>query len=682
MPAGSARGGGSETFVVTTNEDPGAIGCNPGDCSLREAIIAANANPFADTIKFDPFVFPPDPPYTKIQVQAALDFVDATDGITIDATGTPTEIVPCTFEGCDILWGLVFVTPLGTTAHNITVRHVSLTGFMYDALQVCGGVNHVTQTCDSDVNNVTIEDGVYLYNTHDAIRIFGDHISNVTLADITAENSGEDGIRFQGASSVSSVTVSGGLDIYNSQNGIQFSGDSLSGLNVQNVGTANNGGNGYWVNATGSVSGLTMQNLGAGMNNGSGIEVDAMDIEGVTITGATISDSGLNNIHVFAGGTLRNVTIQGGQSTGGYGISLGERAGAKNVIVSNNTVTDSKGDGVSIGGRGNIEDLTLSGNTISGSQGAGINVGPFDPTAHTSSLKNAVIEGNNVESSVGAGILVLGSDPDSGNVVHANTVEGGQASGIVITNADPTVPDSRVTISRNITDNNSGLGINLVSAADDSPNAVTPNDPGDGDTGPNGLLNFPVITGATGQAVTGTACANCVVELFLADGDSSGHGEGETFLNDATAGGNAAFSVSICSLPVPAGSFQLTATATDPAGNSSEFAQNFESNSGSDACQSPTPTGISGQRKQGDLDCNGQINGKDGLLSVQFAAGISIITPGGCLPLGLGNPQFGDVTCNGTIDGHDTVAILEFAAHVAIKPTPVGGCTPLGEALS
>jgi CSLREA domain-containing protein len=42
---------GAVDFVVTRYDDPTPNGCNAGDCSLREAVIAANANPDHDLIR-------------------------------------------------------------------------------------------------------------------------------------------------------------------------------------------------------------------------------------------------------------------------------------------------------------------------------------------------------------------------------------------------------------------------------------------------------------------------------------------------------------------------------------------------------------------------------------------------------------------------------------------------------
>ncbi|HYJ90892.1 MAG TPA: CSLREA domain-containing protein, partial [Pyrinomonadaceae bacterium] len=44
----------TKTYVVNTLFDHAPDGCTSGDCTLREAILDANANPAADFIVFDP----------------------------------------------------------------------------------------------------------------------------------------------------------------------------------------------------------------------------------------------------------------------------------------------------------------------------------------------------------------------------------------------------------------------------------------------------------------------------------------------------------------------------------------------------------------------------------------------------------------------------------------------------
>ena len=127
---------------------------------------------------------------------------------------------------------------------------------------------------------------------------------------------------------------------------------------------------------------------------------------------------------------------------------------------------------------------------------------------------------------------------------------------------------------------NSGLGIDLGG------NGVTGNDVNDTDGGPNNSQNFPVITAATiaGTNVELIGTFNSVSSKqfqleFFGDqaADSSGFGEGQSFMGStvvATDGsGNAAFDVTF---RFPTGAQSLSATATDPDGNTSEFSQAFQ----------------------------------------------------------------------------------------------------------
>lgn len=122
---------------------------------------------------------------------------------------------------------------------------------------------------------------------------------------------------------------------------------------------------------------------------------------------------------------------------------------------------------------------------------------------------------------------------------------------------------------------NAGLGIDLGG------DGVTPNDPGDGDTAPNDLQNFPVVTLAyQGSSTTLEGILNSTASTtfsleFFANGvcDPSDHGEGEQFLGstDVTTdrSGDATFAVTL-SETVAVGSF-ITATVADPGNNTSEF---------------------------------------------------------------------------------------------------------------
>ncbi len=184
------------------------------------------------------------------------------------------------------------------------------------------------------------------------------------------------------------------------------------------------------------------------------------------------------------------------------------------------------------------------------------------------------------------GVLLNGNTNQvgPGNIIAYNSF-----GGVTITEDDK---DGNK-ISQNSIFGNGGIGIALA------PSGVNPNDPGDADTGANEQQNYPDVTAAfsDGQSTTIQGTLNSVpnssftLEFFRnSTCDSSGYGEGEQYLGAAnvTTDGNGNASLNI-TLPVsvPVGQF-VTATATDSAGNTSEFS----------ACRTvqaqgtlPTPTG-------------------------------------------------------------------------------------------
>ena len=128
--------------------------------------------------------------------------------------------------------------------------------------------------------------------------------------------------------------------------------------------------------------------------------------------------------------------------------------------------------------------------------------------------------------------------------------------------------------------NNAKIGINLYGGVEDA-NAVTSNHTGFR-RGPNYLENHPVITSTTVTAgnisVQGSlnSLANTTyrIELFANPSSASGTEQGQVYLGATTVttdnAGNATINAQI-SATVPAGYTYVTATATDSAGNTSEY---------------------------------------------------------------------------------------------------------------
>ena len=125
---------------------------------------------------------------------------------------------------------------------------------------------------------------------------------------------------------------------------------------------------------------------------------------------------------------------------------------------------------------------------------------------------------------------------------------------------------------------NGGLGIELGS------DGVTANDPGDADSGANDFQNSPALTSATvtpGSLVvagdfSGKPGAAYTLDFYSSpECDATGFGEGADYFGTATittdARGGAAFALALSNAP-SANRF-VTATATDLAGNCSEFSR-------------------------------------------------------------------------------------------------------------
>jgi hypothetical protein len=164
--------------------------------------------------------------------------------------------------------------------------------------------------------------------------------------------------------------------------------------------------------------------------------------------------------------------------------------------------------------------------------------------------------------------VIGGTEPGAGNVIASAIAFG--YDGVRVRDGS-----TGIRIRGNSIFSNSGLGIDL------GVDGVTPNDLGDVDAGANQLQNFPLMVGVTNSTFTwiGVTLHSRPFLLYTIDFyanaacDPSGHGEGQTWLAERVvrtdASGNASFLAVLPHLgPVAP---WITATATDEAGNTSEF---------------------------------------------------------------------------------------------------------------
>ncbi len=344
-------------------------------------------------------------------------------------------------------------------------------------------------------------------------------------------------------------------------------GDGLGDVFERNVISGNSGsgvvlyGSGHLV--AGNYVGLSADGLLARGNGSDGLQLWGSTIQvggPLPVQRNVVASNASQGLQV--GGTSQ--VVQGNYvGTSATGLSALPNAGGGLLVLA--------GDGHVIGGAAPGAGNVISGNTDYGLQigaGAGhvvrgnlVGVGadgvtPLGNTGGANSGTGVILAGSAGPSSVG------GPGSADGNVVAHN---GGR--GIAVTGS------AHAALERNQVHSNLGLGIDLGSAG------VTPNDAGDGDVGPNNLQNFPVLTYAAsdGGSVTVRGSLDSQpgsfrLEFFASPVlDGSGHGEGQIFVGAATVASGAAFDLTFAAA-VPRTWF-LTATATDAAGDTSEFSQ-------------------------------------------------------------------------------------------------------------
>jgi parallel beta-helix repeat protein len=291
------------------------------------------------------------------------------------------------------------------------------------------------------------------------------------------------------------------------------------------------------------------------------------------------------NIRIQSGdsGTIRNNVV-------GFSDSVGvlPRSGANNWTIEyneirSNALSSFDWDGIDIQDSSGNEIIRY--NLIADNMGSAIDM--------WWSIGGNLIENNTVTNN-GIGVPVVEDSGirlfATGNTIRRNVITANVGSGVLVVNdtggGPVPLPYDNNQITENSIFSNGKIGIDLHTGAEDrglgTAPYVTPNDVGDGDSGANLGQNFPVLTAAvTGGGNTtiigtlnSTASTTYTIEFFSSTvADPSGNGEGEVYLGSDTvttdAAGDATISTTLA-VAVAAGNV-ITATATDPANNTSEF---------------------------------------------------------------------------------------------------------------
>ena len=254
-----------------------------------------------------------------------------------------------------------------------------------------------------------------------------------------------------------------------------------------------------------------------------------------------------NAASAYGGSTSRGIALA---STSGVLIG-GTSATARNVISGNTAAGIASVSGT-------VSGVTVQGNYV-GTNAAG-----------SATIANS---GDGIDVVVGSAIAIGGTAAGAGNVIAGNGGKGVNVRGTA----------SGISILGNSIYANSSIGIDLNN------DGVTANDGAKSAGTPNLLMDKPVITSASlsgtalivagyvGRAAGQSSFAASRVEIFVADTDASGYGEGQSYIGFVTADASGNFSGTLTvpgGVTLTAGSSKVTGTATDTSNNSSEFGAN------------------------------------------------------------------------------------------------------------
>jgi parallel beta-helix repeat protein len=253
----------------------------------------------------------------------------------------------------------------------------------------------------------------------------------------------------------------------------------------------------------------------------------------------------------------------------------------------------------------------------------------------------------------GSGVMITSTifGPASQNVIAENTIAHNAVHGVSLDGAT-----DRNTITENSIHANAEKGISLGAGTNEDiePPAIE----GKGLKAIEEIGSVITGGGGGGVGVFGTACANCVVEVF-----SDFEAQGRLFLGATTADGDGDWSLSgFLSGP------NITATATDANGNTSEFS-------------APLALGMAGL--WGDVDCDGSAAIGDALKLARYLLGLSVSQTSPCPFVGADTHvegmllSWGDADCDGSVAIGDAVKTARHLLDLSVSQE--AGCPRIGD---
>lgn len=323
------------------------------------------------------------------------------------------------------------------------------------------------------------------------------------------------------------------------------------------IGLSDDGGSAAPNNSHGVLVGGGAQNNSVGGSFETANTISGNDGDGVRISGSDDNTVLGNHIGVNDGGGaaigngVSGVALVNGASDNTIGSATDEDGGniisgnaQTGVLLANTSTTGNSVDGNRIGLAVDDNPLPNGSDGINVLAAASTSIGPSTSTTEQLISHNA-----------GAGILIHNSA--GGDIGERNTVKDNGGAGIAVTGSS-----TGINIKVQEIQGNGGLPLDLGN------DGHTPNDVGDGDSGPNDLLNIPVITGSGASTINGTACV-CDIHIYEAVGDPATPGGGGVHVDTVPTDGASYWSTT---LPGSLTRLDVTVMALDASLNSSEMA--------------------------------------------------------------------------------------------------------------
>jgi len=369
---GSVSGARGATFVVnsTADDPPGPCETAAGGCTLREAIVAAVANPGRDTIAFDPAVFPLGTG-TPIVLGSELPAIADPAGTVVDGAGAGVVLEQAfAGGGTTPIDGLLFASGPGVPLVDVTVANITVHGFPGAGVHICGGA---PPDCEGAVSSPTIENVVATGNGAGGVRIEGSTVAEVTITGAVGTKNGDVGILCDASQSITGVHIERCAAHDNEQQGILVGGRAheISDTAITNS-IATHNRSGILVAGIERVAKTRLTDLGGVNNESLGIAVQTIGVaSATTIVNSVGSGNESGGIEILAdtitGASFTDVAGNGN----GFGIFVEASSVATGVAFKHAKAVGNVSDGIGLVG---VSGAKITGASVAGNGGVGLRV--------------------------------------------------------------------------------------------------------------------------------------------------------------------------------------------------------------------------------------------------------------------------------------------------------------------